>query len=132
VEQVVFNAKEPLAGSNRSAYLAVLSEHAEELARAGDSSLAQKLVTLPAFRNIQRESGQALQSLGMIGRQSVIKTVNNLKTKLEESLPSFAKMNKTTEINNFKKEIKQVLDSVAKKKMTKKELSDIVDSLVCK
>jgi len=84
VEQVVFNAKEPLAGSNRSAYLAVLSEHAEELARAGDSSLAQKLVTLPAFRNIQRESGQALQSLGMIGRQSVIKTVNNLKTKLEE------------------------------------------------
>lgn len=132
LEAVVFGKANPAKGSNRNAYLSVAFNLADEMARKGDTYLANKLVSSGIKRNLTGGVAQQLQATQIIGKSNVTNLLAKLQQEMIEKMPSFRKGTREAEILKMKTQLKELLKDSTMTKMTKQQFKEIYNSIICK
>lgn len=119
---------QPEGGIPNTAYLGVAENLADDAAKAGDFSLVDQL----SQSNVGRKAGQTLQALQIAAKDSLTGIVRDIRTSLEDSLPSFVKKNKEKELNKIRSEITRVMDSFEGKTPSIETILSALKSITCK
>lgn len=111
-----------------TAYLRVAEDIADEAAKRGDLSLANEL----SKSNIGRKAGQSLQALAVAAKNSITGIIRDVRTTLEDALPTVIKKRKEAEVAKIQESITKIIDSFDGKVPTTKDISEALTELICK
>lgn len=127
-KKVALGKMESPNGIPSTAYLAVLENQADELAKTGDYSLAMEL----ADSNLGKKAGQNLQAMNIASKDSFVGILRDLKNSMEEALPKTAKKNKLREVQSIKDNLNNTLNDIDIAKPPKNMIEKALSELICK
>jgi hypothetical protein len=128
VKDIALGKKPPVDGIPSTAYLAVMENRANELAKNGDYSLALEL----ADSNIGKKAGQNLQAMSIASKDSFTGIIRDIKSTLEERIPKTAKKNQLKEVQSIRDNLNNALNSIDVIKPPKNMIEKALSELICK
>ena len=128
IEDVVFRGAQPKNNVPREAYLAKLQNKADEMARNGDTSLADRV----SKSNLFSQAGQGLQAAQITTKGGLSGTLREVRRQLEDTLPSSTKAKKKVEVSKIGSQLSEALESFKNTLPSKADLLDAIEKIKCR
>jgi hypothetical protein len=117
----------------KPAYIANVENIAQKMADDGDTFLAEELAKNKQFiKDPVSQTAQDLQSAQIAIKGNLTDTLIDIIERREAKLPKTILDNKKTRIEDIKKSITKMADSIRKNPVTRKMVSDLLSSIICK